>query len=97
LPPPDGHLPEEEAYLVSTSAIGAFKDHIRSLFADHINGCDNEKAGYSGKHGSVNHAKVSHATHTEFAVQNRPRVVICADFAGARGVMAPGFILDPLK
>jgi hypothetical protein len=90
-------FPKKQRTWFSTSAIRAFEDHIRSLFADHINGCDNEEAGYSGKYGSVNHTKVSHAAYAEFAVQNGPRIVISADFAGARGVMAPGFILDPLS
>ena len=69
---------------------------ISSLLAEHHDRRDGEEAGDPWKCARIHYAQVVDATHAEAAVQNRQRIVTATDLRGARGMMSPGFVLDPL-
>lgn len=73
------------------------EDGSGGLLRDHHDGHDDEGTGDLGEHGGVDDAEAAGAADLEVAVQHGHRVVVGADLVGARGVMSPGLLLDPLE
>src|SRR5215210_7280870 len=72
------------------------QDRVARLFRDHVDRSDDEEARDLREHRGVDDAEVLHADHLEVAVDHRVLVAGLPHRIGARGVVAPGLVLDEL-
>src|ERR1700744_4151662 len=70
-------------------------DHVRGLFADHVDRAHDEESGNAWEDGGVPHAQALCSVHPEAAVQDAI-LVARADGAAARRVVTPGMAAHKL-
>src|SRR5262249_1194340 len=71
------------------------ENYVRCFFGDHVNRHDHKEAGNFGEPGRVGNAQPLDTVPPEIAAQDAA-LLLRADRTGARGMMAPGTVLDEL-
>src|SRR5262249_16450158 len=61
--------------------------------SDHVNRHNHKEAGNFGEHRGVDNPEALHAAHSKRRVEHGLWILVAADLAGTRGMMAPGTVL----
>src|SRR5262245_4094406 len=73
------------------------ENHVGGLLADHVNRSNDEKPRNPREYGGIDNAQILGSVNPEITIEHRHRIVLSADLACARGVMAPGVVLYELR
>src|SRR5829696_6456985 len=84
------------APLLAVRGARVLDDHVGGLLANHVDGRDDEVAGYLREDRRVHHAQPLDPPDAEAAVEHGRRVAFGADGARAGGVVAPRLVPDEL-
>lgn len=74
--------------------LGSSKNNVRRLLSNHVRRDRCERTRDTGEHGSINNTQPLCAADVEVAVQHGQLVIVGADRARRRGVVAPRAVLD---
>lgn len=72
------------------------QNSIRGLLRNHHDGGHDKGTGDLGEDGGIDNTQTLGAADLEVAIEHRHGVVVRTDLVRARGVVAPGLVLDPL-